>query len=479
MAVIIGREEEKRLLQRLINSDKAELLAVYGRRRVGKTFLIHSYLREHIVFNITGTQNATLASQLEQFAIALGQAYGVHAMLKPPVSWVGAFNELRAFIATKTKDQKLVLFFDELPWLDSRKSGFLKAFDFFWNNWACFQNELLVIVCGSSASWIINKIINNKGGLHNRITARMPLKPFSLAETEAYLRSLGCVWDRYKILEIYMVFGGIPHYLNNVSKGQSVDQVINNSCFKDMGNLKDEFTKLYKSLFDLADNHIKVVKVLSAATYGLSRSEIIKKSGISSGGGITKVLNELMDSGFIKEFPLFGMNSQNALFKLVDEYSIFYLKFMDNAKQSGIDIWNALSKEQSYKIWRGIAFEALCFKHLNQILKGLEINAIVEAYTWRYTPPKNAEYSGAQIDLLLDRRDGIINACEIKFYNDIFIIDKSYAVQLEKRIETFKKVEKITKTVFPTLITALGVKPNEYSKRLVQQEIDMDCLFRT
>lgn len=478
MEQLIGRNEEKELLKELLKSKKAELLAVYGRHRVGKTYLIHTYLKDHIVFHLTGTFRAPLKEQLNQFSESLQVSIGSPSPLKRPDSWINAFRELRVFLEPKLKKQKLVLFLDEFPWLDGKRSGFLRAFDNFWNNWANFQPELLIIICGSSASWMITNIINNRGGLHNRITAKMPIVPFTLAETEAFLRNTGCKLDRYQILQIYMAFGGIPHYLNTVKKGRSASQVIEKACFSRLGLLKGEFDNLYNSLFELADNHIKVVRALADSSRGLSRNEIIKKCSLSSGGRATKILNELERSSFIQEVHQFGNRSKNAIYKLIDEYSLFYLKFMDNNIQGGKDHWGKISSEPTYISWCGLAFEAICLKHVEQIVQGLAITKRVEASTWRYIPSKSSKETGAQIDLVLDRKDHIINLCELKFYSEKFAIDKNYAKSLENKMHLFREKETPRKSLFLTFITTHGLIENQYAEQLVQQEIDMNVLFK-
>ena len=479
MEAVIGREREIALLDELLKSRTADLLAVYGRRRVGKTYMIQTHLQQQLAFHLTGMYQASLKEQLQQFSIALQLASGAALALQPPTNWIAAFQALQAFLTPLLrKKKKLVVFLDEFPWLDGRRSGFLSAFEHFWNNWASRQPPLLVVICGSSASWMLNNIINNKGGLHNRITAKMPLAPFTLAETEAYLRSTGCKLDRYQVLQVYMAFGGIPHYLKTVGKDKSAAQVIERTCFSKEGLLTGEFDNLYSSLFELADNHVKVVKALAAKGKGLTRQELIKICGLSSGGRATLVLDELEKSGFIQQTIPYGKIAKDAIYRLVDEFSVFYLKFMDKRRPGGKDVWAKLSEEPAYATWCGIAFEAVCLKHVDQLMDGLKIRKGAEISAWRFVPTKGSKEKGAQIDLMIDRKDGVINICEMKFYNKPFTIDKKYADTIQQKMEVFTTKMHPRKTLFFTMVTSYGIADNDYADQLVQQQLDMNALFK-
>ncbi|MEO8403299.1 MAG: ATP-binding protein [Chitinophagaceae bacterium] len=479
MEKIIGREREISILDELLHSKTADLLAIYGRRRVGKTFLIYSYLHDYLAFELTGIKNGSLKDQLQLFSLSLQKSAASPLALRPPANWIEAFDALAQYIGTRDPKKKSVIFLDELPWLDGRKSGFLSAFEHFWNSWASRQPNLLVIVCGSAASWMIRHIVNAKGGLHNRITQKIELAPFTLAETESYLKSRGSKLDRYAILQIYMALGGIPHYLKTVGKDNSPTQVIDKACFSKDGLLTGEFENLYSSLFDMADNHIKIVRALATTGKGMSRQQIIDACGLSSGGRTTEVLEELEKSGFIRQTIPYDKTTNEAIYRLIDEFSIFYLKFMDRNKGNNKNTWSSISTSQAYAIWSGIAFEAVCLKHIDQIRDGLRIKVGSDQSAWRYIPPKNSKEKGAQIDLIIDRADRIINLCEMKFYNDVVTIDKAYAKSLQQKQEVFVEKIKPKKTTFLTMITSFGIKENEYSEELIQQSVTMDVLFKS
>jgi uncharacterized protein len=476
MELIIGRKEEITILEDALKAKDAGLIAVYGRRRVGKTFLIRNFYADRLVFELTGMYGGSLTEQLLQFSRSLQKATGSTLSLTPPNSWIDAFHALEQFLNKLPRRKKIVIFLDEFPWLDGRKSGFFSAFEHFWNSWASQQAHLLFVVCGSAASWMIRKIVNNKGGLHHRITQKMRLLPFSLAETETYLKSKGSNLDRYQILQIYMALGGIPQYLNNVRKGDSASQTIERVCFTRNGLLNGEFNNLYNSLFEMADNHLKVVRALAATPKGLTRQEIIEDCKLSSGGRTTLMLDELEQSGFIKSNKPYDKETKDAIFRLIDEFSLFYLKFMDKANETMS--WARVSEGASYKIWSGMAFEAVCLKHINQIKGGLGLKEkLTKEGSWRYVPAKGSKEDGAQIDLLIDRDDHNINICEIKFYTGELTISKSYAGELQRKLDVFQEMVRPRKTLLLTLITTYGVKENIHSESLVKKNLTMAVLF--
>lgn len=475
MEKLIGRNTEQKQLKEAMDSNAPELIALFGRRRVGKTFLIKQYFREDLVFEFVGTREAKLTHQLENFSKALGKAAGNPKLYRVPDNWSDAFDQLSNFLAPKLTAKRTIIFLDEFPWLNTHKSGFLMAFDHWWNSWGNSQPNLVVIICGSAASWMIQNVVNNKGGLHNRITRKIRLLPFNLKETEEFLQVKGVNLDRYQLLQIYMIMGGIPHYLKEVRKGESAVQAVNRICFTKDGLLQGEFKNLYHSLFDDAVRHLAVVKALASNNSGLTRNDIIDKAGLTSGGTITGLLEELIESGFVMPWQPYDKKSRDTIYKLSDEFTHFYLKFMENNRASGDDIWQSFSSGQSWKSWSGVAFERVCLKHIPQIKKELGIQSLyTEEATWRFLPKTG---KGAQIDLLFDRKDFVINLCEMKYSESDFLIDKSYAGELENKKDVFKQQTKTKKSLFLTFVTTFGVKDNEYAKRLIQNSITAEALF--
>jgi len=473
---IIGRDAEKKILQDMLASGEAELIAILGRRRVGKTFLVRNFYEKHLVFEYTGVHEAELDEQLLNFRNALQQAMGSNIPPAIPTNWIEAFTFLSEFLKTKLVREQAVVLFDEFPWIHTPKSGFLSAFGHWWNTWASRQALLKVVICGSAASWMIENIINDKGGLHNRVSRTLRLLPFSLKETEEFLISRGIRLDQYQILQLYMAMGGIPQYLKQVDKGESANQVIDKLFFEKNGPLKVEFTNLYRSLFTNAAHHEAIVRVLAKKGRGLSRSEIIETCGFTTGGGTTRLFEELEESGFIIQYIPFGKTSRDSMYKLADEYSLFYLKFIESARSSGAGTWHKIVSGQSYSSWSGNAFEAICQKHVSQIKKALGISAVyTEASSWRYIPKEGEQ--GAQIDLLLDRQDHCINLCEIKFSSGEFVIDKRYSGELDNKVKVFRSQTKTRKTIFPTMITPYGVLKNDYYAGHIQAEVVMADLF--
>ena len=479
---IVGREAEKGILKKMLESQEAELVVILGRRRIGKTFLVNNLFEKEIVFTYEGTHNDKLNGQLQNFMLALGKAVNSPAPLAVPVNWSLAFNYLSSFLGTKLSAMRpIVIFFDEFPWIHTPRSGFLSAFTHWWNSWASKEPHLKVILCGSAAGWMTRNVIYNKGGLHNRVTRQVWLDEFSLRETAAFLSSRGVVLEHLQIVQLYMAIGGVPHYLKKVEPGESWGQFIDRQFFEKNAELRVEFNVLYQSLFDNADKHELIVKLLAAKRVGLSRTELIKMAGLTTGGTTSKLFDELEASGFISYYVPYGKTSSKGLYKLTDAYSLFYLKFVNRSRVSGKDSWHKIENSASYISWSGFAFEAVCYKHIQQIKQALSIAGVqVEVDGWRSVSQIEAgelEKRGVQIDLLLDRADKCINVCEIKYCADEFVIDKAYGAELDRKIRLFKEETKTKKTIFLTMITTLGTKKNIHYTGRVMKEVTLEDLF--
>ncbi|CAN5659785.1 hypothetical protein BH11BAC5_BH11BAC5_31530 [soil metagenome] len=475
MANIIGRKEERTFLNKVLNSAEPELVAVFGRRRVGKTFLIRNTFAAQLAFEFSGIHNASFDQQLENFTLAFSKVRKLK--IARPASWISALSMLEDYLKPLVKKQRTVIFFDEFPWIGTPRSGFLQAFENFWNTWASRQKNLVVILCGSAAAWMIQKVINNRGGLHNRVTRKLRLLPFTLHETALYLNERKINLDQYQVLQIYMVMGGIPHYLKEIEKGESAIQAIDRTCFSKDGLLHEEFKNLFASLFDGAQYHILVIRALAKKGTGLNRNELIKACKLTSGGGTTQLLEELTQSGFITPYIPFDKTAKESIYRLTDEYAHFYLKFIEHSKFKGTGTWTRFSTGTSWQSWSGNAFESICIKHTPQIKKALGIEGVhTEISAWRYQSKKGEQ--GAQIDLLIDRHDNCINICEIKFSINPFIITKAYSMQLDNKVKIFRERTNTRKALFLTMVTTNGVKNSDNYTGLIQKEITMEALFK-
>lgn len=474
---LIGRLEEKKILENALQSSKAEMVSVIGRRRVGKTFLVKSVYENKLGFDITGIQHATRREQLRNFMMQIAKYADGSFPITEPKDWLEAFYLLSKFLELKpkTENEKQIIFLDELPWLATHKSGFLKGLGWFWNSWAVNQ-PIVVVICGSAASWMIKNVIHDKGGLHNRITKRIYLKPFDLWETGQFFKAKNINFDPYQLLHIYMAIGGVPHYLDEIEGGKSASQNIDALCFSENGLLWDEFPKLYSALFDNSKAHVQVIRALARKQKGLTRSEIVQGTPLSEGGSISTVIEELLHSGFISVYLPFGKKKKEGLYRLTDEFSLFYLQFMENNRLGGANIWQQMSKTQAYVSWAGYAFENICFKHLAQIKKALGISGVYATAASYFKKGIEGE-DGTQIDLLIDRNDHVINICEIKFYSAEVTIDKVTSLNYRNKIAAFKESTQTRKQVFLTMITTFGVKQNSYSQGLVDASLTMDDLF--
>jgi len=468
---ITGRKAEQVQLKEYVDSDKPEFVVVYGRRRVGKTYLIREYFKNNFAFSLTGLSGSNTKQQLKNVNASL-QKYG--NIPYPLVNnWFDAFQQLQHLLENFSKKGRKTVFFDELPWFDTPRSGFVSALEHFWNHWASTRSDILFIVCGSATSWMMNKLINNYGGLHNRVTRRIYLEPFTLTECEAYFRANHIEMSRYQILESYMVFGGIPYYLSLFKRKLSLAQNVDNLCFAKNGELSNEFRNLHASLFKHSENYIKVVELVAKKSKGMTREEIIGSGILSNGGGLSKILNDLEDCGFLRRYKSFGKQSRDQLLQLVDFFSLFHLNFMANKKNEDENFWQNSLDSPTHRAWSGYAFEQVCLAHIKQIKAKLGIAGVLTSVSsWKST---NSD-PGTQIDLLIDRRDQVINLCEMKYAVSEFVIDKKYDQELRNKKGVFYGETKTRKAIHLTMVTTYGIKKNEYSNN-IQSEVTASDLF--
>ncbi len=482
---IIGRFREQKLLKELFDSKKSEFIAVYGRRRVGKTYLIKNLIDSlHAVFfHVTGLQKGTFKEQLGEFAKQIGVTFYQGAALVHRSGWIDTFEDLTGAINKIPKGKKVVLFFDEFPWMATPRSKLITALELYWNRYWVFDPRIKLIICGSATSWIVENIINNKGGLHNRVTRSIHLQPFSLCETESYLKEHKINLDRRQILDLYTVLGGVPLYWSFVRKGYSAHQCIDELCFQNNGPLVKEFKRLFESLFEDAKPYIELIRTVAGYRYGIGQAELIAKSKQPDGGSTVRRLHQLEEAGFITSLVPYGRKEKGVYYLIDDEYSLFYLHWIEPKlkiiarKSINTGFWMAQSNQSAWKTWAALSFESTCYKHIDQIRKALKIDPGATAGTWRFIPKANEPQEGAQIDLLFDRLDGAITLCEIKYSNKPFAIDKSYSKEILKKMEVFKKHTKTKKQLFFSMITTMGLKPTMYSEEIISNEATLDDLF--
>jgi hypothetical protein len=416
-------------------------------------------------------QNQSMKTQLEAFSNELSirskRTMGV------PKNWLEAFSMLRDYVETVEAKKKKVIFLDELPWIDTQRSGFLQIFAHFWNSWAAWEHNIILVIAGSSTSWIVNKVYNDRGGLHNRVTKRIWLEPFKLKETELLFKANNIILSQYEISLIYMAFGGVPFYLNEVKSGESAAQCIERLCFTDGGLLVKEFENLYKSVFQNPEGHLKIVKTLAKHTYGLERSEILKKTKLSNSGATTKILEELTHTGYLSYMIPYGKNSSGGKYILADFYSRFYLSFI-NAKK--ITNWTTLINSNVYTVWCGITFEWLCHFHKKEIVKALGLSGINTSTSYLNVKDENNKML-SQIDMLIERADNALNLCEIKFSNDVYKLSKAEHDNIKKKVFYLQEKLNRRKSIFPTMITTFGCEKNMYYLGLITNQVSLEALF--
>ena len=465
---IIGRARERQTLRRCEFSEKPEFIAVYGRRRVGKTFLITRHFDNKFTFSVTGNTK----DQLRAFHASLKKHFKTD--IPVPTDWFHAFGLLEEQIEQDITTHRKVVFIDEMPWLDTPKSNFISALEHFWNAYASRRKDILLIVCGSAASWIIKKLIDNYGGLHNRVTETIVVEPFHLCDCEAFYRSRGIVMSRQQMAEAYMILGGVPFYMDAMDKMFGLNQNIDLLLFEKNAKLGNEFNRLYHSLFRNAGNHIRIAETLFTSSTGITRQELSAKSGISDGGGLTKVLDEMEVCGLIGRSFDFKKKKNGDYYKLIDFFSLFHYKFIKPKKGQDPHFWTNFLSYPAHRAWCGYAFERLCMAHIRQIKQKLGISGVItETNAFRSTLQKG----GAQIDLIIDRRDGVINLCECKYTGLPYELTDKDAADLERKKAVFVMETGTKKAIHITMITASGLVQNAYRNE-VQAEIILDDLFQ-
>jgi len=461
MGKIIGRKEQIIDLDNYMRSGRAEFIAIYGRRRIGKTYLVRQYFDNNFAFSTSGILEGTAQEQMSAFVSSMREI-GYKGDL--PKSWLEAFFELRKLLEplVKKSRRRVVIFIDELPCFETAKSGFLRAFSHFWNSWANWESKIMLIVCGSATSWMVDNVINNHGGLYNRLTHQIHLREFTLSETYEYFTSLGYGYSKQMVLQIYMAFGGVPYYLGYFRKGESFAKAVDRLFF-DGGVLRDEFDQMFAALFRQPLPYIQVMKFLATKKSGINRKEIGDGLKKIDNGHLTKILNDLEICDFVRKFYTIGrggkLKSSSCFYQLTDFYTIFYFTFHDKAGS----IKNYFQKNIGNSVvsaWFGLSFERVVSAHIDKVKKALGIDKIItQHYTWR------GEYDGerVQIDLVIDRADGIIDICEIKYSDTEYRLTQEEYFKIIDRVETFKRVTGTQKTVHPVLVTVFGTNRGEYS----------------
>ncbi len=475
---MIGRKKEIEELNRLYDRNRAELVAVYGRRRVGKTYLIDETFSGRITFRHAGLAPedeepvGLLRAQLDHFYNSL-ELFGMEKCEKPD-TWLDAFLLLEKYLQKIDDGSRQLLFFDELPWLDTPRSGFIRAFEGFWNNWGCHRKNLMVIVCGSANSWILDELINNHGGLYNRVTYEIKLSPFTLRECEEFYQENDVSFSRYDIVQSYMIFGGIPYYMGYMDGRLSLAQNVDNVFFSRDSKLQNEFDRLFESAFVNPEAVKSIVRFLYTKNAGYTRKEIIEKTNAADGGRLSRNLNALIASDFVIRYVPFGLGKREEHYKLVDPFCLFYLHFVDGWDRSNEEFWQQNIVSQPIVVWRGIAFENVCFNHVSQIKKALGIPAVVTTVSaWS---KRDDDEEGTQIDLLISRKDNVINMCELKYYGGDFAVKKDYYKKILHRQEMLLEIVSPKMSIRSTLITTYGLTRNEYSGAF-SNVINMNDLF--
>lgn len=468
---MIGRVKEQNRLRDLADSDEAEFVAVFGRRRVGKTYLVRETFDGDFTFCHSGVARVGMGSQLQAFRSSLKE-WG-NEKCPRLTNWIDAFDELKQVIKSSDRQRKIV-FIDEMPWMDTPKSGFVPALEHFWNGWASARKDVMLIVCGSATSWIIDKVMRNRGGLHGRVTEQIALEPFTLGECEQYAQSRGLDYTRRMVTECYMALGGIPYYWRMLQRGMSPAQNFDELFFSPHGRLHDEFDELYASLFRRKEPYVKIVTSLCTRLCGMTREELAAATGLSDGGRMGKYLSELEACGFIRAYHAIGKKTKETVFQLMDNYTLFYLRFIADGASASHRQWTDRLETAEYYSWAGLAFERVCLQHVRGIKRALGISGVkTTEHSWRGVAPDG---KAAQIDLLIDRNDGIVDICEMKYTKDSYSLTEEEWGRISRRRGALRCMIPQSKAIHVVMVTDRPVLRNAWSRE-VMAFITADDLF--
>ncbi len=471
---LIGRERECEELKWAVESQRSEFIVMYGRRRIGKTFLVRRFFDDKYSLHYVGAHKQPKSVQLKNFLEALIRFSG-DRNIPAFDNWHDAFLRLESYLEN-CKEERKVVFFDEMPWMDTQGSDFVAELEYFWANWVQDRDDIVFIACGSATSWMKEKLEENQGGLHNRITHRIYLRPFYLSECREYLEEHGFEWDNYQILQCYMLFGGVPYYLSLLRPYLSLPENVDALIFRRGGDLSDEFNELYSALFKKADRYINIVRLLATKRQGFQRGEIEQVTGYS-GGGLTKMLDNLERCDFIVAYNQYGNKNKLTLYRLADFYTLFYFRYVENNRSRDEQYWQHHFMDRSVESWEGFTFEEVCLRHLPHIKQGLGISGMAtDSSSWRFVPKKDDAREGAQIDLVISRADKIIHLIEMKFCETPFVIKKDYEERLKKRKALFMEIAEITRGPVITFITPMGLSQGSHSS-VVHSQLTAKHLF--
>lgn len=471
--MVTGRNKEMKILEETLNDDRSHFVAVYGRRRIGKTYLIRETFKNRFTFQHAGLSKGTLEDQLFAFESSIKDS-GLVPVRKSK-NWLEAFEYLKD-VVRNSPEKKKIIFIDELSWMDTQNSDLIVALEHFWNGWASARDDIVLIVCASASSWILSKVIHDKGGLYNRLTEQIHLDTFTLSECEEYIKEKGLVFNRSQIMQYYMIFGGVPYYWSFLKKGQSMAQNIDRILFENDAPLKDEFKYLYASIFRNPQVHIRIIETLATKKVGMTREEIIDNSGITNSGDLTKKLEELESCGFIRKYNSFGMKKKNAVYQLIDNYTLFYYSFLADGTNDE-QFWSHQLNNPAINSWMGLSFERVCLRHEKQIKMKLGISGVqTEVCSWYCKEDKEKGVRGSQIDMLIARKDQVINLCEMKYGTSQYTLKKEDDEKIRTRISDLQNVTGTKYAIYPTIITTYGLIDNKYSGE-IQSVIVMDDLF--
>lgn len=413
MKRFVGRELELKKLRAIGEADEPSIVVVYGRRRVGKTELLEQAFRHRNILKFEGIEGLSEKDQYANAMRQLAKYVGEDLLTKVQIT---SWSEFFDLVARYTKEGTWTIYLEELQWLANYESKLLSELKYAWDNQFRRNPKLLLILCGSAPSFMLEKVVHSKA-LYNRSQHEIHLQELSISETKLFLKNRS---DR-EIFNAYLSVGGIPEYLKWVDKESSVFQGLCTHAFTSGSFFSREFEKIFTSSLANNKHYREIIETLSRCKF-LSREELAEKLKLTSGGTLSILLTDLEKCGFISKYCPYNLsNSSNVIrYAIADNYLHFYFNFI-RPIQSKIEngdyneVPQSAIKMDSYAKWLGFAFERWCRKYSRVIAKILGFSGVQYRSGAYFSRATNKKDPGYQIDLVFDRADKVYTICEMKY----------------------------------------------------------------
>ncbi|MFH1654342.1 MAG: ATP-binding protein [Pseudomonadota bacterium] len=482
----VGRRDEIRRLDEIVERKRASFIVVYGRRRVGKTELIEQYFCNDTVLKFEGIEidkedvrnyDERQKFQIDQSLKRLAKYLDNPLIGKVQCRTWGDFFDILSEVATK---QNVVIYFEEIQWLANYESHFFSELKPFWDDRWRHNEKLKLVICGSSTSFIVGQLLSNKA-IYSRSQEEFHLREFNLMEIRDYLGNKG----HKETMLAQLTVGGIPEYLGRLKeKGTVLSNLCKNS-FRPDAFFSLEKDKIFISSLSRNHNYQKIVEYLGRCKFATALEITKAIKGDSAGGGsVTRLLEDLSRCGFIKRYTPIHKDDQSKLirYSISDEYLQFYFRFIKpklTKIQNKSYVENTLQgiNKRSFETVMGFNFERWCQKNASLFAKILGFSGVEYESGSFFDAKTQMQEKGFQIDLMYIIKGSKIIICEIKFYDGL--VDNRVCEEVKRKIELFQLSMQRYKnyTYEAVLITTEGVRDSATIQATFDHIITFEDIF--